>query len=196
MEVRMADMEMRMAMLPVLEVGDRVVDDERVASRDQFQTVYHRTWPDVFSFAFVLTKSREEAEDLASDTYRRALEALGEGRGPRGEVLPWLLTICRRLAIDRHRRRRLIAWLPLEAATDPDDARQEAAFRSSEVWIWFEQLCRVLPPDQREALFLRFRFDLCDEDAAAVMGTSAGNVRTRVSRGLATLRARPEVMDI
>jgi RNA polymerase sigma factor (sigma-70 family) len=185
-----------MAVLQVLEGLSPVVDDERVESRHQFQALYHRAWPDVFSYAFVLVRSRDEAEDLAADAFRRALEALDEGKGPRGDALPWLFTICRRLAIDRHRRRRLIAWLPLEAASDPGDASQEAAFRSSEIWIWFEQLCRVLPPDQREALFLRFRFDLPDEAAAAVMGTSVGNARTRISRGLATLRARPEVVDI
>ena len=89
----------------------------------------------------------------------------------------------------------MIGWLPLERAPEPADAAEEAAFRRSEVWIWFEQLCRVLPPEQREALLLRFQFDLCDADAAMVMGTSAENVRTRVSRGLATLRQRPEVMD-
>ncbi len=185
-----------MAWQTVLEGQERVLENEKVESRLGLEAVYHRSWPDVFRYAFVLVRSREEAEDLASDTFKRALEALDEGRGPQGEVLPWLFTICRRLAIDRHRRRRLVAWLPLGAVADPGDDRQEEEFRRSEVWIWFEQLCRTVPADQREALFLRFRFDLCDEDAAAVMGTSVGNVRTRVSRGLATLRARPEVMDI
>ncbi len=185
-----------MAWQTALEGRNHVLGHDKVDSRLGLEAVYERFWPDVFRYAFVLAKSREEAEDLASDTFRRALEALDEGRGPKGDVLPWLFTICRRLAIDRHRRRRLIAWLPLAAVADPGDARQEEAFRRSEVWIWFEQLCREVPADQREALFLRFRFDLCDEDAAAVMGTSVGNVRTRVSRGLATLRARPEVMEI
>jgi DNA-directed RNA polymerase specialized sigma24 family protein len=52
-----------------------------------------------------------------------------------------------------------------------------------------------LPEAQREALILRGQFDLSDAEAAIVMGTSVGNVRTRVSRGLATLRQKPEVME-
>jgi len=67
--------------------------------------------------------------------------------------------------------------------------------RRSEVWIWFDQLCRALPEAQREALILRYQFDLSDAEAASVMGISVGSVRTRVSRGLATLRQKPEVME-
>ena len=97
--------------------------------------------------------------------------------------------------IDRRRRHRLVSWLQLGSVSEPQDLADEEAFRRSEVWLWFDQLCRALPEQQREALLLRFGFDLSDAAAAKVIGTSVGNVRTRVSRGLATLRGRPEVMD-
>jgi RNA polymerase sigma factor (sigma-70 family) len=176
---------------------ERVAKDEELAGeRGAFQRIYSVTWPDVFRYAFVLLRHREDAEDLAAEAYRRALESWDSGRGPQGEPLPWLLLITRRIAIDRHRRRRLVAWLPLDRAPEIHDRAGDAAFRRSEVWIWFEQLCRILPTQQREALFLRFQFDLSDADASRVMGTTVGNVRTLVSRGLATLRQRPEVMDL
>ena len=174
---------------------DLITDDETALERSEFQSIYHRTWPDVFRYAFVLLRHREDAEDVASEAYRRALESWDAGRGPEGEPLPWLFLITRRIVIDRHRRTRLIGWLPLEHAPEPEDRAEEAAFRRSEVWIWFEQMCRLLPEQQREALFLRFQFDLSDAETSRVMGTSAGNVRTLVSRGLATLRQRPEVME-
>ena len=175
---------------------DLVIDEERAAERLEFERIYYRTWPEVFRYALMLLRHREDAEDVAAEAYRRALESWDSGRGPQGDALPWLFLITRRIAIDRVRRRRLIGWLPLERAPEPADTAEEAAFRRSEVWIWFEQLCRALPPGQREALLLRFQFDLDDADAAKVMSTSAANVRTRVSRGLATLRQRPEVMDL
>jgi RNA polymerase sigma-70 factor (ECF subfamily) len=174
---------------------DLATDGELALDRNEFQRMYHRSWPDVFRYAFVLLRHREDAEDVASEAFRRALESWDSGRGPEGEPLAWLFLITRRIVIDRHRRRRLIGWLPLEHAPEFEDRAEEAAFRRSEVWIWFEQLCRVLPDRQREALFLRFQFDLSDADASTVMGISAGNVRTLVSRGLATLRQRPEVME-
>lgn len=170
-------------------------DDELTLDRCEFQSMYRRTWADLFRYAFVLLGHREDAEDVASEAFRRALESWDGGRRPEGEALPWLFLITRRIVIDRHRRKRLIGWLPLEHAAEPADQDEEAAFRRSELWIWFEQLCRALPEAQREALFLRFQFDLSDAEAGKIMGTSPGNVRTLVSRGLATLRGRPEVMD-
>jgi RNA polymerase sigma-70 factor (ECF subfamily) len=188
-------MEDRMTTLPLERGHVLTADDDLALRRREFLGIYHQTWSDVFRYAFVLLRHREDAEDVASEAYRRALESWDSGRGPDGEPLPWLFLITRRIVIDRHRRRRLIGWLPLERVSEPEDHSEEAAFRRSEVWIWFEQLCRVLPDQQREALFLRFQFDLSDAEAGKVMATSAGNVRTLVSRGLAALRQRPEVMD-
>jgi len=168
---------------------------ERAVDRAEFQRVYYQTWPDVFRYAWLLTRHRQDAEDVASEGFRRALEAWCSGHGPRGEILPWLFTITRRIAVDRHRRGRLFGWLPLERTPEPQTTGAEAEFRRSEFWIWFGQLSSVLSERQREALLLRFQFDLSDAEAARVMGTSVGNVRTLVSRGLTTLRGRPEVME-
>jgi DNA-directed RNA polymerase specialized sigma24 family protein len=49
---------------------------------------------------------------------------------------------------------------------------------------------------QHEAIVLRFLFDLDDEQIARIMGLSQAGVRTNVSRGVAALRKRPEVLDL
>ncbi|MFI5258014.1 MAG: RNA polymerase sigma factor [Candidatus Limnocylindrales bacterium] len=172
-----------------------VVDEERAAERTDFRRIYSETWSDVFRYAWVLLRHREDAEDVALEAFRRALESWNAGHGPKGDALPWLFLITRRVAIDRLRRRRLIGWLSLERAPEPQISADEAAFRRSEVWIWFEQLCRAIPANQREALLLRFQFDLSDTEAAKITGTSAANVRTRVSRGLVALRVRAGGME-
>lgn len=160
-----------------------------------FEDVYRRHWSDVFRYAWLMSRNRYDAEDVASEAFRRALEAWSAGHGPSGETLPWLLVIARRIWIDRQRRSRLVRWLPIGGGAESGHDVEESDIRRSEAWIWFEQLCRVLPASQREALYLRFVFDLPDAAAAQVMGTSAGNMRTLVSRGLATLRRNPEVME-
>jgi RNA polymerase sigma-70 factor, ECF subfamily len=183
-----------MALVQVPE-GDAVAEKVREESLLEFERLYRATWPAVFRYAWLLLRQRQDAEDVSAEAYRRALEAWTDGRGPRTDALPWLFLIVRRIAIDRRRRHRLIGWLPLGSAPEPADPAIEEAFRRSEVWLWFDQLCRVLPEQQREALLLRFHFDLSDAAAAKVTGTSAANIRARVSRGLATLRQRPEVID-
>jgi RNA polymerase sigma-70 factor (ECF subfamily) len=184
-----------MAFAQTLKGRGAVAEITGAESHLEFEGVYRATWPDVFRYAWFLLRQRQDAEDVAAEAYRRALEAWTAGRGPRGEPLPWLFLIVRRIVIDRRRRHRLVGWLPLASVPEPADLADEEAFRCSEVWLWFDQLCQALPEQQREALLLRFQFDLSDAAAAKVIGTSVGNVRTRVSRGLATLRQKPEVMD-
>jgi len=176
--------------------GERgVLEADRTFDLDRFERLYERSWPDVFRYAWLIARNHHDAEDIAAEAFRRALESWAAGRGPQGEPMPWLLVITRRIAIDRARRRRLIAWLPMDEARDREDERGAQAIRSSEVWMWFERLCEVVPASQREALFLRFVFDLADADGAAVMRTSVGNYRTLVSRGLAALRRQPEAAE-
>jgi RNA polymerase sigma factor (sigma-70 family) len=45
----------------------------------------------------------------------------------------------------------------------------------------------ALPPRRREAIVLRYWLDLSEAEIAAVMGISAGTVKSQVSRGLAAL---------
>ena len=51
-----------------------------------------------------------------------------------------------------------------------------------------EQLCGLLPPDQRAVLLLRILADLTVEQVAAVLGRSVGSVKALQRRGLRALR--------
>src|SRR5215207_10312378 len=91
----------------------------------------------------------DEAQDVSSEAFRQALEAWRNGRGPAGRPLPWLLTIARRLVINRWRRRRLIRWIPIPSGRleprsigSPND--------EAEFWLWLEALAKALPDRQRE----------------------------------------------
>ena len=64
-----------------------------------------------------------------------------------------------------------------------------------EAALWFDQLRDCMTARQHEALVLRFLFDLTDEQTGRIMGLSPAGVRTNVSRGVAALRKRPEVLD-
>jgi DNA-directed RNA polymerase specialized sigma24 family protein len=49
---------------------------------------------------------------------------------------------------------------------------------------------------QHEAVVLRYLFDFSDAQIGRIMGLSSAAVRTQVSRGVAALRKRPEVLDL
>jgi RNA polymerase sigma-70 factor (ECF subfamily) len=158
---------------------------------EDFERLFVEGWPKVFSYAWVLLRDREDAEDIAAETFIRAYAAWTDGRGPSTDAFAWLIVIARHLVIDRRRRHRLIDWLPLRAeagsqVTDP-------GLDASETALWFRQLAGALSSRQHEAFLLRYEFDLADDQIGTVMGISAGAVRTLVSRALASLRDRPEV---
>jgi RNA polymerase sigma-70 factor (ECF subfamily) len=151
-----------------------------------FEDLYRRHLADIFRYALVLTRNTADAEDVASETFVRALRAWRRGQDPDGPALPWLLSIARNLATDRWRRaKRTFGFLP--APTAPTDADH------SEALMWLEGLSRILPARQREVLALRYQRELRDADIAGLMGLSESGVRSLVARAIENLRQHPEV---
>lgn len=69
--------------------------------------------------------------------------------------------------------------VPERAGPEPPDVEQSDEVRQALV---------QLPRGQRTALVLRFLCDLSVEETAAVMGCSAGNVKSQTARGLQAMR--------
>jgi len=176
------------------QTGDATASERLAVGSERMAWLYTEAWLPVFRYAFLLLRHREDAEDAAGEAFARAHAAWTAGKGPVGAPLPWLLLITRRVVIDRQRRRRLVAWLPLIESRDRADDAGMADLAKAEVWIWFEQFSRVLPARQREAVILRYQFDLPDDEIARVMGLSPAGVRTLVSRAMSLLRTHPEVV--
>ena len=91
------------------------------ARASSFEAVYNAHYRDVSRHVILTTRGRDDVEEIVAETFARAFAAWRSGHGPAGRPLPWLLVIARRIATDRWRRRRLIAWLPL-----PDSGRSSA----------------------------------------------------------------------
>jgi len=145
-----------------------------------YQRAYDEHWPDVFRFALAWTNDWAAAEDLAQEAYLRLWNQrnrLDWSRPP----LPWLLVTTRRLATDRFRqlRRRLSPPPPPESMNDTVHAR----------WLDVAAALRSLTPIERSALVMTALEGIPYEEAARVLGTSAGALRAAVSRARAKLEA-------
>jgi RNA polymerase sigma factor (sigma-70 family) len=155
----------------------------------EFESIYRRHYLDVYRYVLVVSRSRDEAEEVSAEAFARALRSWSSSWPPPGKELPWLLLTARRVFIDRWRRaRRVVRHVLTRAGTDDAHAR-------TEFWLWFDSLSRVLSPRQREVLLLRYRRDLSDEDIGLVMGLSASGVRSLVARALDALRSTPELVE-
>jgi len=142
---------------------------------DRFIDVHAGCWTPVFRFALALTNDWDAAEDLAQEAFSRLWIHRADVDWNR-PLLPWLLTTTRRLAFDRFRRiRRALARRRRDEARtlDGDDRIR---------WLDVQKAIAGLAPLDRAALTMVAVSGLSYEEAAEVLGTSAGAVRARVSR--------------
>jgi RNA polymerase sigma factor (sigma-70 family) len=170
--------------IKVQRIGREVSGGEVVAVL--FEEVYQRHSGDVFRYALVLTRDSDEANDVTSETFARALRAWRNGSEPDGPPLPWLLTVAHNIATDGWRRARRALSRATEPTAPSDTARLEAV-------LWLQSVSAILPARQREVIALRYHRELTDADIGAVMGLSESGVRSLVARAIETLRKHPEV---
>lgn len=90
---------------------ERSIEALRRGDREALDALVTRLYPDVYRFLRHLTRHRQEAEDLAQQTFLRALSRLESYEG-RASLRSWILAVAYREFL-RWRRRRL--WLPLVA---------------------------------------------------------------------------------
>lgn len=156
---------------------------------DAFVRSLHR---DVVRYVAHLSADPQSAEDLAQDTFLRALRTLHRFEG-RSSARTWLLTIARRAVVDDFRR---AAARPLLADTDDWRATvertQPIGLPGFEDGVALQELLAGLPHDRRQAFVLTQLLGLSYAEAAHVTGCPVGTVRSRVARARTALTAELE----
>jgi len=139
------------------------------------------TQRDVWRFVAHLAEVRQ-ADDLAQETYLRALGSLRRFEG-RSSARTWLLSIARRVVVDhiraarvRPRRADVADWQTAAESTQPTGT---PGFDDGVV---LDELVRALDPDRREAFVLTQTLGLSYADAAEICGCPIGTIRSRVAR--------------
>lgn len=177
-------------------VVTRTIRDDTLESPawldEAFSETYRTHHRAVHRYLLALSRSADEAEEVAAETFARALLAMRRDQSPDSIALPWLLLTARRITTDRWRRaRNLTRLVPM---TRRFGGGQIGDMETSEFWIWFSDLCRVLPARQREVFILRYQRDLSDNDIGAIMKLSRSGVRSLVARAVQTLREHEELL--
>lgn len=142
-------------------------------------------------------RNRDDAEEVLQTVYLKILEGKARFDG-RSSLKTWLFAVIRRTAGGLARRRwldRIQFWgADPPEILDPADGADSRFERSQATACLLAALDR-LSRRQREMMELVFYHDLSVEEAAAVLGISAGSGRVHYHRGkkqLMTLLAREE----
>lgn len=131
--------------------------------------------------------SASEADDLAQETYLRALRTLPGFRGE-APVIVWLLSIARHTCADHVRRRVRRSEIDRRLVRPP-------AFTSPDHAIVIDDLIVRLDDGQRDAFVLTQLVGLSYDEAAAVCGCPVGTIRSRVARARGVLAEQVRAAD-
>jgi RNA polymerase sigma-70 factor, ECF subfamily len=170
-------------------------DTTRAANRAQFESEALQHLDALYSFALKLTHSRDDAEDLVSDTLLRAFERWEQYRLGTN-IRAWLFTILYHSFVSRKRRidAREVqppddadGWSGYEAVGEADpEGRFYDSFLDDEI----TRAIDALPREYREAVILSDIHDLRYAEIAQILGVPEGTVKSRLFRGRRILQKK------
>lgn len=151
---------------------------------------------DVWNYAFVLTRSREQANDISQEVFLKAYKNIGKYRG-QATLKTWLLTITRNTAFSLRRSSFWRRFVPLGSHPDQGaalSAEQEAIGNQYANRIW--EIIMALPDKYREVLVLDIQQDLSVAEMSALLGIAQGTVKSRLGRARAKVRTAMKEEDL
>src|SRR5437868_4082451 len=169
---------------------------KKITQRHQFalQELYSRYGRSLRALIGSVVREESEADDVLQESF---LQIWREARNysPRaGKPLGWVITIARRRAIDRVRRRDSYrrAKQRFEDETKPQaqtirSGKTEAEVTQSDLRRFLDRQMQTLPAVQREAVELAYFSGLSQREIAATTNTPLGTVKTRLQLGLRKL---------
>jgi len=125
----------------------------------------------------------DDAEDIAQEAFARLLTRHATLRDPGAALAYVRSTVCN---LTRKRWRHSLVVRSRTLAM-PDAAAPEHTAILREDHREVLAALAALPGRKREAIVLRFWLDLSDAEIAAVMGVSAGTVKSQLSKGMGSL---------
>jgi len=178
-----------------------VVLQARAGQDAAYRELIRRYERPVFALLFRMVRDRELAEDLAQETFIKALNAI-ESYRPEFKFSSWIFKIANNAAID-HLRRRELDTLSLDGSPHAETpeamqatalqigGRQESpldAVEARELGGMIEEAIGRLRPEYRSCILLRHVEGRAYEEIAEILNLPLGTVKTYIHRARNELR--------
>jgi RNA polymerase sigma-70 factor (ECF subfamily) len=157
-----------------------------------FGVLYERYVEQIYSYIYYRTNDRQEAEDLTSRTFHRALRYLPRYELRGAPFSSWLYRIAHNLVANWYRDRSQRQMIPLDELALHSDSylpRWEAEDEEQEALL---AAIRRLPADRQELLILKLSQGLSNAEIGQIMGRSEGAIKQLYYRTLRALRRELE----
>lgn len=201
-----SDLEQTMTVIPetLSENTDGPTDEqlmERIKNEDEsaLTILYRRHTPLLRTIVARVVNNDQDVDDLIQEIFLQLWRQADHYEQSKGKALGWIVTLARRRAIDRLRKRQAYARaeerLRNETERDIDPAGHhnvEDVVIASDRSEVFKRVLSNLPDAQREALQLAFYRGLSQREIAAKTGIPLGTIKTRLE--LAVRKVRSAIM--
>lgn len=136
-----------------------------------------------------------DVDDVVQDAFCEIWRLASHYEEEKGKALGWIVTLTRRRAIDRLRKKQAYHRAEerlrheVEGREEPMESGADEAAIADDTTEIFQRALAALPEAQREAIQLAFYRGLSQREIAARTGTPLGTIKTRLELGLRKLRS-------
>ncbi len=162
--------------------------NHRARLEDELLKVYEKSYDRVARYLFARIGNQQEAEDLASDAFVKALKALDSYKDRGLPMEAWVFRIAHNLYVDFIRKEKKRGRVSIDDVVIAVPAEAEETAEQNERIEQLSEAIEHLTPNQKEVITLRFFSGLKSSECAQVLGKKHGAVREMQSAALRTLR--------
>ena len=175
-----------------------------IGNNQAFEILLLRYKSKVYTYIYLIVRSRELAEDIFQDTFIKAISTIQQGRYTEtGKFLAWINRIAHNLIIDHFRRVKNENTFSADAV-DYDivnnaklsEKSVEEAISNEQVLMDVVHLIDLLPPSQQKVIRMRYFEDLSFKEIAEKTDVSINTALGRMRYALLNMRRIAAEKDV
>lgn len=170
-------------------VKHKNISKEEFNERD-FAYIFEIYYKRVYNFIYYRVNDSYTAEDLTSQTFERYMLKIDTYNGVKSTFEAWLFTIAKNIVNDHFRSLKGVKILPIDAIKDLISGKRgpEDLAVNSENKDELLRAIKVLNPNEKEIIALKFAAGIGNKDIAAILNMSDSNVGVILCRAMKKLK--------
>ena len=166
--------------------NEHEITEKSQSDPQHFVHHYNHYLPQIYNYVFYKVRDTHVAEDIVSDTFYKALKNISKYKN-KGFFQAWLFAIARNTVISHYRKNSREILYSFDNTDHPDPVTVEDIVSTKESRAELLNKVASLPPNQQDALLLRYTEDLKIKEIACILNKSEGAVKLLLHRGLRNL---------